>query len=48
MEFSRENVIGGPGAFAIPARNFQDIETASRIKLIREIAGTVGRSHASR
>ncbi len=48
LEFFRENVIGGPGAFAIPARNFQDIETASRIKLIREIAGTVGRSHASR
>ncbi len=48
LEFFRENVIGGPGAFAIPARNFQDIETASRIKLIREIAGAVGRNHASR
>lgn len=37
-EFFRDNVIGGPGAFSIPARRFADVETAIRIKLIREIA----------
>ena len=37
-EFFRDNVIGGSGAFVIPARSFADFETAVRIKLIREIA----------
>lgn len=35
----QENVIGGPGAFSIPARSFTDVGTAIRLKLIREIAG---------
>ena len=37
-DWFRDNVIGGPGAFVIPARRFEDVETAIRIKLIREIA----------
>lgn len=37
-EFFRANVIGGRGAFVIPARTFADFETAIRVKLIREIA----------
>ena len=37
--FFRENVIGGPGAFLLPTRNFEDIEIAILGKLIREIAG---------
>lgn len=37
-EFFRDNLIGGTGAFVIPARSFADFETAVRIKLIREIA----------
>ena len=37
-EFFRTNVIGGRGAFVIPARTFADFETAIRAKLIREIA----------
>ena len=49
-EFFTDNVIGGPGAFSIPARGFRDIYIAIRKKLIREIAGgTEGRSlHASK
>lgn len=35
-----DNVVGGPGAFSIPARNFSDIQSAVLTKLIREIAGT--------
>ncbi len=33
-----DNVIGGPGAFVIPARSFQDFNAAILTKLIREIA----------
>ena len=33
------NVIGGPGAFMIPAKGFEDFATAIRAKLIREISG---------
>lgn len=33
-----DNVIGGPGAFSIPARNFRDFDAAVLAKLIREIA----------
>ena len=33
------NVIGGPGAFMIPANDFVDFAKAVRTKLIREIAG---------
>ena len=33
------NVIGGPGAFMIPAKGFEDFAKAIRAKLIREISG---------
>ena len=35
-----DHVIGGPGAFAIPAYGFKDFAAAVLNKLIREIAGT--------
>lgn len=38
--FFLDNVIGGPGAFSIPAKTFKDFERAILTKLIREIAGT--------
>ena len=37
--FYQDEVIGGPGAFMIPASNFEDFAKAIRTKLIREIAG---------
>jgi len=37
--FFRDNVIGGPGAFYVPAYDFRDFEIAVRKKLIREIVG---------
>ncbi|MFT5539249.1 MAG: hypothetical protein ACI82H_000766 [Alphaproteobacteria bacterium] len=37
--FFLDNVIGGPGAFSIPARGFKDFYSAILTKLIREIAG---------
>jgi hypothetical protein len=37
--YYRESVIGGPGAFMIPAEDFNDFGQAVRRKLIREIAG---------
>jgi len=37
--FFLDNVIGGPGAFSIPARTFKDFNSAVLTKLIREIAG---------
>lgn len=37
--FFQDNVIGGPGAFSIPARGFKDFYNAILNKLIREIAG---------
>lgn len=33
-----ENVIGGPGAFIVPAETFQDFRTAILAKLVREIS----------
>ena len=36
--FFLDNVIGGPGAFSIPARGFKDFYAAILTKLIREIA----------
>ena len=33
-----DNVIGGPGAFSIPARGFKDFYSAILTKLILEIA----------
>ncbi len=37
--FYLDHVIGGPGAFAIPAKGFKDFAAAVLSKLIREIAG---------
>jgi hypothetical protein len=37
--YYKENVIGGPGAFVIPAQSFADFRLAILSKLIREIAG---------
>lgn len=37
--FFRDNVIGGRGAFSVPAGNFEDIYFAIRRKLILEISG---------
>ncbi len=39
-EYFRESVVGGPGAFVIPAEDFQTFGQAVKRKLIREIAGT--------
>ena len=39
-EYFRESVVGGPGAFVIPAEDFQAFGQAVKRKLIREIAGT--------
>ena len=39
-EYYRESVVGGPGAFVIPAEDFQVFGQAVKRKLIREIAGT--------
>ena len=36
--FFLDNVIGGPGAFSIPAKTFKDFNSAILTKLIREIA----------
>ena len=41
-EFFRDNVIGGPGAFYVPALGFKDVHIAIRRKLILEIAGIPG------
>ncbi|MDA0238845.1 MAG: DUF1194 domain-containing protein [Proteobacteria bacterium] len=41
QQWFQQNVIGGPGAFSIPARGFNDVGTAIRLKLIREIAGRI-------
>ena len=39
-EYFRESVVGGPGAFVIPAEDFQAFGQAVKRKLIREITGT--------
>ena len=36
-----QRVIGGPGAFVLPADDFEDFARAIRMKLIREIEGTM-------
>jgi hypothetical protein len=41
-QYFRESVIGGPGAFMIPAEDFEAFGQAVRRKLIREIAGRDG------
>jgi len=40
--FFMDNVIGGPGAFSIPARGFKDFYAAILTKLIREIVARPG------
>ena len=40
-EHYRRNVIGGPGAFLVPAKSFEDFGNAILRKLIMEIAGTM-------
>jgi|HubBroStandDraft_1064217.scaffolds.fasta_scaffold28176_2 hypothetical protein len=42
--YYRENVIGGPGAFAVAVSDFQGFGAAILSKLVREIAGTQGPS----
>ncbi|MBL8837450.1 MAG: DUF1194 domain-containing protein [Alphaproteobacteria bacterium] len=37
-DYYEHNVIGGPGAFLVPARDFVDFADAMRRKLIRELA----------
>lgn len=44
----RNNVIGGPGAFVIAARNFEDFGNAILRKLIQEIAMENGDTHQFR
>ncbi len=38
-EYFRERVVGGPGAFVVPAEDFEAFGVAVRRKLIREVAG---------
>ena len=38
-QYFRESVVGGPGAFVIPAEDFEAFGVAVRRKLIREVAG---------
>jgi hypothetical protein len=38
-EYYRLHVIGGPGAFLVPARDFEAFKEAVRRKLVQEIAG---------
>jgi hypothetical protein len=40
--YYQDNVIGGPGAFMIPALTFRNFGQAILAKLIREIAGIDG------
>lgn len=40
-DWYRDHVIGGPGAFLIPASGFADFERAIRRKFLNEISGTV-------
>ena len=46
--FFEDNVIGGPGAFSIPARGFKDFAIAVRRKLILEIAGGAFETHLAK
>ena len=36
-DYYRDNIIGGPNAFVIPAKSFKDYPDAIRKKLLREI-----------
>jgi hypothetical protein len=46
-EYYRDNVVGGPGSFVVPAATFQDFGAAIRRKLILEIAGVAGRTNGA-
>ena len=46
--YYRDNVIGGPGAFAVVAHDVSDFGTAILGKLVREIAGTGGPAEVRR
>ena len=45
-EFYRDNVIGGPGAFVIPAASFETFADAILKKLVIEISECAGRGRA--
>jgi hypothetical protein len=45
--YYRDCVIGGPGAFIVVANTFEEFAIAIRKKLIIEIAGSVGPTHAA-
>ena len=47
-EFYRDNVIGGPGAFVIPAASFETFADAILKKLVIEISETGGRERRRR
>jgi hypothetical protein len=40
--YYRDNVIGGPGAFLVPAKSFETFATAITDKLVREVAAVPG------
>ncbi len=42
-DYYREAVIGGPGAFVVPAEDFNQFASAVRRKMIREMAGLPSR-----
>lgn len=42
LNYYRDNVIGGPGAFALAAESHEAFGDHIRTKLVREIAGTLG------
>lgn len=44
-KYYQSNVIGGPGAFMIPAANFQSFGDAILAKLIREVSGMPGKPY---
>jgi hypothetical protein len=46
LKYYEDNVIGGPGAFALPAENFEAFGQSLLSKLIKEIAGAPGPSQA--
>ncbi|MDH3231695.1 MAG: DUF1194 domain-containing protein [Alphaproteobacteria bacterium] len=45
--YYRDCVIGGPGAFIVVANTFEEFAVAVRKKLIIEIAGSMGQTHAA-
>jgi hypothetical protein len=47
-EYYKENVVGGPGAFVLPASDFRSFAQALRRKLILEIAGAMPDRAAAR